>query len=98
MIAHATGEVVNVDSPTLLRPLAGDVLDVYSTGGGGYGDPRERPVEAVMADVRARLLSVEKAREAYGVVVDPQSLQVDVEATRVLRDGAGANQDADGDE
>ncbi|MCC6211844.1 MAG: hydantoinase B/oxoprolinase family protein [Burkholderiales bacterium] len=39
-------------------------------GGGGYGDPRRRPLEAVRADVKNGLVSLEAAREEYGVLFD----------------------------
>ena len=38
---------------------AGERIIAHSTGGGGFGDPRSRPVEAVCADVRAGLVSPE---------------------------------------
>ena len=47
----------------------GDVLSVWSNGGGGYGDPLERPVEAVVEDIQDGYASPEAAREQYGVVV-----------------------------
>jgi N-methylhydantoinase B len=49
-------------------PLAhGDVVIVESAGGGGYGDPRMRPVNLVRADVEAGYVSVESAEQDYGV-------------------------------
>lgn len=38
-------------------------------GGAGYGDPLRRDPELVVAEVREGLLSVERAREVYGVAV-----------------------------
>ncbi|RSM62752.1 hydantoinase [Amycolatopsis sp. WAC 01376] len=59
-----------------LRP--DDVVDVILPGGGGYGDPFEREPEAVLADVVDGYVSVEAARELYGVEVtyhgDPGAL------------------------
>jgi hypothetical protein len=46
-----------------------------------------------MADVRARLLSVEKARREYGVVVDPQTLLLDAKTTSKLRSTANHGED-----
>jgi N-methylhydantoinase B len=92
-VSRADGEIIDIQSPTLFRPRAGDVLEVFSTGGGGYGDPRQRPVDAVMTDVRAKLLSVEKARREYGVAVDPKTLVVDEEATRQLRSEPNQQED-----
>jgi N-methylhydantoinase B len=58
-------------------------------GGGGYGDPFERPVEMVVEDVRNGLVSVEGARTDYGVVfADPAGLAVDEAGTARLRSRA----------
>jgi N-methylhydantoinase B len=61
----------------------GDVVSFFSPSGGGHGDPRGRDPEAVRADVRAGFLSVERAREAYGVALADG--RVDAEATARLR-------------
>jgi N-methylhydantoinase B len=53
------------------RPLqAGDRVRMSTGGGGGYGDPRERPVELVQRDVTRGFVSIESARDNYGVVFD----------------------------
>jgi N-methylhydantoinase B len=53
------------------RPLrAGDRVCMATGGGGGYGDPRERPVELVQRDVVRGFVSPESARDDYGVVFD----------------------------
>ncbi|MGF1610915.1 MAG: hydantoinase B/oxoprolinase family protein [Kiloniellales bacterium] len=55
-------------------------------GGGGYGDPFERPIERVVWDVKNGLVSIEGAREDYGVVIkSDESLEVDLAATERLR-------------
>jgi N-methylhydantoinase B len=46
----------------------------------------ERDIEAVREDVRDGLVSVESARDDYGVVIDPQTLEVDESETNKLRD------------
>jgi N-methylhydantoinase B len=76
-------EVLGSKSTTRLAP--GDVASVQTPGGGGYGDPLERPPEAVLADVVDGKVSVEKAREAYGVVVDLEERAVDEAATAARR-------------
>jgi N-methylhydantoinase B len=69
-----------------LIPIAAGQRYIASPGGGGgIGDPFEREVEAVLLDVRNEFVSVEAAREEYGVVVDPQTLELDVDATERLR-------------
>ena len=50
-------------------PLMGDdALYVRWNGGGGIGDPLDRPPEKVMADIRGGLVSREAASEVYGVI------------------------------
>ncbi|RWU17110.1 hydantoinase [Pseudomonas alkylphenolica] len=53
-------------------------------GGGGYGNPLQRPVAQVLSDVRNGLVSVEGARLEYGVVID-DSGQVNDSATHACR-------------
>lgn len=55
-------------------------------GGGGYGDPLERDPAMVLDDVLNGYVSLEKARELYGVVIDSRRIKVDEEATRRLRE------------
>jgi N-methylhydantoinase B len=47
----------------------GDAFRVRSGGGGGYGDPRARPVEAVREDVRQGYVGPAAATELYGVAI-----------------------------
>ena len=53
-----------------------DSVRVFTAGGGGYGNPKERPVEEVAADLRDGLISRAAARSDYGVVFD-DDLRVD---------------------
>jgi len=62
---------------------AGEVIRVRTTGGGGWGDPLERPADAVLRDVVWGKVSVDGAREGYGVVVADGG--VNTEATQALR-------------
>ncbi|MBM3525523.1 MAG: hydantoinase B/oxoprolinase family protein, partial [Alphaproteobacteria bacterium] len=64
---------------------AGDVIRIEGPNAGGYGDPRARDPERVLADVLDGVLGVEAARETYGVAIDPARRCVDAEATRRLR-------------
>ncbi|MBI3976715.1 MAG: hydantoinase B/oxoprolinase family protein [Chloroflexi bacterium] len=50
-------------------------LTMDTPGGGGYGNPAERDVEQVIADVRNGLVSVEAAARDYGVLIDLDTLQ-----------------------
>ena len=66
------------------RLVKDDVLVLQSAGGGGYGDPLERPVERVVGDLRDGYISPAACRERYGVVVR-DDLEVDSVATASLR-------------
>ncbi len=63
----------------------GDRLRHRTAGGGGYGSPLERPVERVLEDVREGKVTIDGAREAYGVVILGDPLRVDLPATERLR-------------
>jgi N-methylhydantoinase B len=69
---------------TQLKP--GDVVTIDAAGGGGCGNPLEREPERVETDVVKGYVSLEKAREDYGVIIDPKTLTLDEEATRKLRE------------
>ncbi|MFS8480195.1 MAG: hydantoinase B/oxoprolinase family protein, partial [Micromonosporaceae bacterium] len=62
---------------------AGEVIRIRTTGGGGWGDPLDRPYEEVARDVAWGKVSVAGAREDYGVVMDGD--RVDVAASDALR-------------
>jgi len=75
-------------------PLSKDIVNdipgetIYyqiASGGGGYGNPRERDIEKVAADVKNGVCSVEKAREDYGVVFKNKTYEVGTEETKNLR-------------
>lgn len=70
-----------------LRLRKGDVIEVLTPGGGGYGDPWTREVELVEEDLRQGLISVETAEREYGVVVDATGA-VDRERTDEQRSSA----------
>jgi len=69
---------------TQLKP--GDVVTIDAAGGGGCGNPLDRDPDAIARDVIEGYVSLAKAREEYGVVLNPQTLKVDEEVTRKLRE------------
>jgi N-methylhydantoinase B len=87
-LRSAAGEILDIHASGLYHPRKNDIAEFYSAGGGGYGPAYERPVAAVLDDVVAGLLSVDKAYEDYGVVIDPETLAVDSEATEKTRERA----------
>lgn len=53
----------------------GDVARLVTGVGGGYGPPSQRPVAAVVDDVRNGYISLETAANVYGVRLDPETLE-----------------------
>lgn len=64
---------------------AGQSIVLHGAGGAGFGDPRQRDVDAVGRDARRGYVTIEAARADYGVVIDPDTLAVDLVATAELR-------------
>ena len=53
----------------VLEMEPGDVLRIGTQGGGGFGDPLERPAAKVADDVANGFVHADTARDAYGVVL-----------------------------
>ena len=70
---------------------AGEFVEFREPNAAGYGDPLERPAEAVRDDVLDGFATVEIARDAYGVVFETDApvtlnqLDIDEAATEKLR-------------
>jgi N-methylhydantoinase B len=69
----------------------GDVISFQQSGAGGYGDPLERDPARVLDDVLDDYVSIEAARDDYGVVITGAGadLRVDARATASLRSERG---------
>jgi N-methylhydantoinase B len=77
-------ELANAKVATVaLKP--GDAYALRSGGGGGFGSPLEREPARVAEDVREGYVSRGSAHDYYGVVLDPETLAVDGEATALAR-------------
>ena len=63
----------------------GDRVIFITAGSGGWGDPLDRPIAAVRKDVCIDLVSHERAKSDYGVVIGRDNV-VDEAATEALRD------------
>ena len=53
-----------------------DVVRMVTATGGGYGNPFKRPAEKVAMDVKNEYITVDQAKEDYGVLVDPETFKV----------------------
>jgi N-methylhydantoinase B len=77
-----------VDALADAEPVrAGEVIRIRTTGGGGWGDPLDRPYDEVLRDLRWHKVSVAGARDDYGVVVTgpPEEPLLDRAASDALR-------------
>ena len=63
----------------------GDVFRHIAAGAGGWGSPFEREPHTVLEDVLEEKVTLEHARNAYGVVINPETYEVDEGATQQLR-------------
>ena len=82
------GELIEIPSKLEYTLRAGERVEYYTTGGGGYGDPLERDPALVLDDVLDRKVSAQAAADLYGVVIVRRGdgCEVDAPATRALRD------------
>ena len=77
---------VDLRNTDLVVCAPGDVIRLEGPAGGGYGNPFERPIERVLEDVQCGFVSIARARDAYGVVIDDKGA-VHEQATQALRSG-----------
>jgi len=85
----AEGEESRVELPAFANPSIefGEALVSECSSAGGYGDPLDRDPELVRHRVREGWMSVDRARDVYGVVLDLtlELFGVDRSATEELR-------------
>lgn len=85
---HRSGEreiVLTPQAHVHLHVQPGDRVYHKVHGSGGYGDPFERDPALVALDVAEGKISVQRARDVYGVIVHPEQLTLDRERTQALR-------------
>ncbi|MEK3888802.1 hydantoinase B/oxoprolinase family protein [Bacillus sp. FSL K6-3431] len=63
----------------------GGIIQFHRAGGGGWGNPFEREPEAVLSDVLNEFVSIDSALKDYGVIINPDTLQIDQLETDRIR-------------
>lgn len=77
-IVKANGEIDGPFGKYARYPLnKNDVVRLITATGGGYGDPLSRPSDKVVLDVRSGYISVQQALEDYGVIINPDTFEVE---------------------
>ena len=75
---------------TGLTLKAGSTIEITVPNSGGYGDPVERDPQLVARTSWTASRPSSRAERDYGVVIDPETLEVDVEATARTREERSA--------
>lgn len=84
-IDEMPGERIDATTLTEKKPLQqGDILENSRQGGGGFGPPSLRDLEKVLKDVLNGAVSMECARRVYGVIIEPQTMKIDLRKTDEL--------------
>jgi N-methylhydantoinase B len=85
-LQYPDGEIYKTTSKDLVEDVpSGTVLFQQAGGGGGYGDPFLREPEQVAKEVKNGIISVNKAKKLYGVVLHPDTLELDKAETGKTR-------------
>ena len=84
-LVRSNGQERKLASKGTAPVKAGDRVRVETCGGGGYGPPWLRDPELVLSDVREENISLQRARELYGVAMDSATGKLDPAETRRLR-------------
>ena len=83
VLVRSSGEETELKSKEgTIRIEAGDVLKVWTTGSGGFGNPLDRPPPSVLEDVLEGRVSPESAFEDYGVVIEGADIVLDATERR----------------
>ncbi len=85
-LQYPDGEIYKTTSKDLVEDVtSGTVLFQQAGGGGGYGDPFLREPELVAREVKNGIISLNNAKELYGVVLHPDTLELDKAETGKTR-------------
>ena len=86
ILMTSNGVRTRVRKIAAFRLSEGDVVSIRTGGGGGWGDPLERDPELVLMDVINEYITIDEAREIYGVIIDKETLKINLEKTKQTRE------------
>ncbi len=82
-VSLSTGAVLHPKDRYYLLP--GQRIQLQLPGGGGFYPPKERAADRVLDDVIQGYVSIDAAEKEYGVVIQPETLEIDWERTNQNR-------------
>ena len=86
IVNHGTAEAEEVDETSFaVKMPPGGIIQFYRAGGGGWGDPLEREVDAVLDDVKNGYVSIKGAFTDYGVLINEKDYSINIEQTKLIR-------------
>ncbi|MEN1968828.1 hydantoinase B/oxoprolinase family protein [Lentibacillus sp. N15] len=86
IVNYGTPQAEKVDETSFaVKMPPGGIIQFYRAGGGGWGNPLERDVDAVLEDVKNGYVTIQGAYEEYGVVINKEDLTVDGDETEKIR-------------
>nr|WP_067286895.1 hydantoinase B/oxoprolinase family protein [Marinobacterium profundum] len=88
LVVSGNGKEQVYRANTIVTINPGERVTNVNPGGGGYGDPFSRTIDAVLEDYRNGLVSLKGAELEYGVAIRPQDGSLDEEQTSRLREQA----------
>jgi N-methylhydantoinase B len=69
LVSHLTGEERSIGQEKGVALEPGDLLCVETGGGGGYGAPKQRPLDLIQRDLDAGYVSAAAAEQDYAVAI-----------------------------
>ena len=86
-LRYPDGRVYQTTTKDLVEDVPeGTLLFQQAGGGGGYGPPHLRDPSLIASEVKNGIISIERAKEDYRVILNPETLELDAEATCKLRE------------
>lgn len=86
ILEYAMGDVIFLNY--------GDTITCITASGGGYGNPFERDMEKVAEDVEMGLVSISNAKDKYGVIIDPETLKININESLEYREAPNKHSEA----
>lgn len=85
VVHRSSGKCEILPSKVVIELEEGDIVDVFTTGGGGHGPPLLRPLRSVRKDLKEEKISKDAATGTYGAIFT-ESGHIDVKLSEQQRE------------